>query len=174
MNQSETAVRPNPAMIPKTASAVAAPSPDTKPASLPSKIVRRTHITPTGPTGTAITIPTTMPFKKNAKSNSTGSPQLPGQSPGRAEGAQPETRPLQQPRDGAMLFAKLRRSSMTDAEDAFQFEFTSIDGDNLPLEAWRGRPVLVVNTASYCGYTPQYSDLEALWQRYRGRGLVVL
>ena len=63
---------------------------------------------------------------------------------------------------------------MTDTEDAFQFEFTSIDGDSLPLEAWRGRPVLVVNTASYCGYTPQYSDLEALWQRYRGRGLVVL
>jgi glutathione peroxidase len=63
---------------------------------------------------------------------------------------------------------------MTDTEDAFQFEFTSIDGDSLPFEAWRGRPVLVVNTASYCGYTPQYSDLEALWQRYRARGLVVL
>ena len=63
---------------------------------------------------------------------------------------------------------------MTDTEDAYRFEFTSIDGDSLPFEAWRGRPVLVVNTASYCGYTPQYSDLEALWQRYRGRGLVVL
>ncbi|HYP35142.1 MAG TPA: glutathione peroxidase, partial [Stellaceae bacterium] len=53
---------------------------------------------------------------------------------------------------------------MTDTEDAFLFEFTSIDGDSLPLEAWRGRPVLVVNTASFCGYTPQYSDLQALWQ----------
>ena len=63
---------------------------------------------------------------------------------------------------------------MTATEDAYRFEFTSIDGDKLPFEAWRGRPVLVVNTASYCGYTPQYSDLEALWQRYRGRGLVVL
>jgi glutathione peroxidase len=74
-----------------------------------------------------------------------------------------------------MLFAKLRRGvAMTDTEDPYQFEFTSIDGDTLPFEAWRGRPVLVVNTASYCGYTPQYSDLEALWQRYRGRGLVVL
>jgi glutathione peroxidase len=63
---------------------------------------------------------------------------------------------------------------MSAAEDAYRFEFTSIDGDKLPLEAWRGRPVLVVNTASYCGYTPQYSDLEALWRGYRDRGLVVL
>jgi glutathione peroxidase len=58
--------------------------------------------------------------------------------------------------------------------DAYQFEFRSLTGGELPLAAWRGRPVLVVNTASYCGYTPQYRDLEALWQRYRERGLVVL
>ena len=58
--------------------------------------------------------------------------------------------------------------------DAYQFEFVSIDGDKLPLAAWRGRPVLVVNTASFCGYTPQYRDLEALWRLYQPRGLVVL
>ena len=63
---------------------------------------------------------------------------------------------------------------MTATEDAYRFEFTSIDGDRLAMEDWRGRPVLVVNTASYCGYTPQYSDLQALWRRYRDRGLVVL
>jgi glutathione peroxidase len=63
---------------------------------------------------------------------------------------------------------------MTTVEDPYRFEFVSIDGERLPLDAWRGRPVLIVNTASYCGYTPQYRDLEALWQRYRGRGLVVL
>ena len=62
----------------------------------------------------------------------------------------------------------------TDSGDAFQFEFTAISGGELPLAAWRGRPVLVVNTASACGYTPQYRDLEALWRRYRDRGLVVL
>jgi glutathione peroxidase len=65
-------------------------------------------------------------------------------------------------------------AAMTDTDDAYQFEFVSIDGAPLPLDAWRGRPVLIVNTASFCGYTPQYSDLEALWQRYRDRGLVVL
>ena len=63
---------------------------------------------------------------------------------------------------------------MTETDDAYQFDFASIDGDPLPLSGWRGRPVLVVNTASFCGYTPQYRDLEALWQRFRARGLVVL
>jgi glutathione peroxidase len=63
---------------------------------------------------------------------------------------------------------------MSASENAFEFEFVSIDGEKLPLDAWRGRPVLVVNTASYCGYTPQYRELEDLWQRYHGRGLVVL
>lgn len=52
--------------------------------------------------------------------------------------------------------------------------FTAIDGEALPLAAWRGRPVLVVNTASRCGYTPQYRDLQALHDRYAPRGLVVL
>ncbi len=41
--------------------------------------------------------------------------------------------------------------------DAYQFEFVSLEGEKLPLAGWRGRPVLVVNTASYCGYTPQYA-----------------
>jgi glutathione peroxidase len=63
---------------------------------------------------------------------------------------------------------------MSDADNAHSFAFTSIDGEELPLGGWRGRLVLVVNTASYCGYTPQYRDLEALWQRYRDRGLIVL
>src|SRR5207244_386448 len=52
--------------------------------------------------------------------------------------------------------------------DPYQFEFAALgDGGALPLAAWRGKPVLVVNVASYCGYTPQYRDLEALWRRYR-------
>jgi glutathione peroxidase len=71
-----------------------------------------------------------------------------------------------EPGEGAM--------SDSDTGDAYQFEFVSIDGEKLPLAEWRGRPVLVVNTASFCGYTPQYRDLEALWRRYQPRGLVVL
>jgi glutathione peroxidase len=57
---------------------------------------------------------------------------------------------------------------------AHAFSFTSIDGEPLALADWRGRPVLVVNTASFCGFTPQYEALEALWRKYKGRGLVVL
>jgi len=65
---------------------------------------------------------------------------------------------------------RARRTTMT----AHDFEFTSIDGDRLPVSAWKGRPVLVINTASFCGYTPQYAGMEALWRQYKDRGLVML
>ncbi len=58
--------------------------------------------------------------------------------------------------------------------NAHDFEFAAIDGTRLPLTDFAGKAVLVVNTASECGFTPQYKDLEALWRRYRDRGLVVL
>jgi glutathione peroxidase len=58
--------------------------------------------------------------------------------------------------------------------NAYDFTFRKIDGGALPLADWRGKPVLVVNTASECGYTPQYEGLEKLWQRYRERGFVLL
>ena len=54
------------------------------------------------------------------------------------------------------------------------FVFESIDGGQLAMDDWKGRPVLVVNTASLCGFTPQYEGVQALWERYRDRGLVVL
>lgn len=57
---------------------------------------------------------------------------------------------------------------------AHGFSFPAIEGGELPLAAYKGRPVLVVNTASQCGFTPQYTDLQALYARYRDQGLVVL
>lgn len=57
---------------------------------------------------------------------------------------------------------------------AHDFQFTSIDGGALPLSRFRDSAVLLVNTASECGYTPQYAGLQQLWERYRSRGLVVL
>ena len=52
--------------------------------------------------------------------------------------------------------------------------FASIDGGTLSLAEWAGKPVLVVNTASMCGYTPQYEGLQTLYDTYRDQGLVVL
>ena len=57
---------------------------------------------------------------------------------------------------------------------AFDFEFNSLRGQPLPLNAFKGHPLLIVNTASKCGFTPQYKGLEAVWQKYKDEGLVVL
>lgn len=57
---------------------------------------------------------------------------------------------------------------------AFDFEFTAIDGTPLRLKDFAGKPLLVVNTASFCGYTPQYEGLEALWREYKDKGLVLI
>ena len=68
--------------------------------------------------------------------------------------------------------------STTNAEEthktAYDFSFTAIDGKLLPLENFKGKVILVVNTASRCGFTPQYSDLQNVWEKYRDKGFVVL
>ena len=57
---------------------------------------------------------------------------------------------------------------------AYDFEFKSIEGGDLPLTTFKDKVVLVVNTASKCGLTPQYEGLEKLYSDYKDKGLVVL
>ena len=76
----------------------------------------------------------------------------------------------------ALLMLAAAPSAVAEQSDkgAHAFSFTSIDGEALPLSDFRGKTLLLVNTASRCGFTHQYADLQALWQRYRDDGLVVL
>ena len=60
------------------------------------------------------------------------------------------------------------------AATAHDFSFISIDGGDLPLANYKGKVVLLVNTASMCGFTSQYEGLQSLWSDYKDRGLVVL
>ena len=57
---------------------------------------------------------------------------------------------------------------------AYDFSAKTLEGTDLSLDAYRGKAMLVVNTASKCGFTPQYTGLEKLWRKYQDKGLVVL
>ena len=78
----------------------------------------------------------------------------------------------------AALFAGLLAWKTPESEaapsSAHEITFTSIDGDPLPLSDFAGQAVLVVNTASLCGFTYQYDGLQDVYDRYRDRGFVVL
>ena len=55
-----------------------------------------------------------------------------------------------------------------------EYVFTSLRGARLPLSNYRGQAILIVNTASRCGYTPQYKKLQFIWENYRQSGLVIV
>jgi glutathione peroxidase len=77
------------------------------------------------------------------------------------------------PRRALLLGAPLLMAAAPET-DAFTFRFAALEGGEHDLAAWRGRVLLVVNTASFCGFTPQYAALQRLHDRYAARGLVVL
>lgn len=65
-------------------------------------------------------------------------------------------------------------TDMSTTKSIYDFKFEAIDGSSMPLDRFRGKVLLIVNTASFCGYTKQYQGLQALFERYEGKGLVVI
>jgi glutathione peroxidase len=57
---------------------------------------------------------------------------------------------------------------------AYAFSFPALAGDDIRLAEYAGHPVMVVNTASLCGYTPQYAGLQELWTEFHDRGLAII
>ena len=56
----------------------------------------------------------------------------------------------------------------------FDFKIESINGEIIDFKDYKNKVILIVNTASYCGFTKQYSELQELWDKYKSRGLIVL
>jgi glutathione peroxidase len=65
-------------------------------------------------------------------------------------------------------------ASTADAKTIYDFDAISIQGQPAQLSTQRGKVMLIVNTASACGFTPQFAGLESLWEKYRDKGLVVM
>jgi glutathione peroxidase len=72
---------------------------------------------------------------------------------------------------GALL---IMAGSLLAASGLYSFALNSIDGQPAPLAGYKGKVVLLVNVASKCGYTPQYSALEATYEKYKSQGFVIL
>jgi glutathione peroxidase len=70
--------------------------------------------------------------------------------------------------------AALAQSGAMSRVTAYAFSFPGLTGGDIRLADHAGKPILVVNTASQCGYTPQYAGLQQLWNRFRGRGLTII
>ena len=57
---------------------------------------------------------------------------------------------------------------------AYDFSFTNIDGTNLNLSKYKGKIIIVVNVASQCGFTNQYTDMQKVWEKYKDKDLIML
>ena len=73
-----------------------------------------------------------------------------------------------------MIFFTNNKVSANYEKIFFDFKINSITGEIINLKDYQNKLVLVVNTASYCGFTKQYDDLQSLWEKYRSDGLIVL
>ena len=76
---------------------------------------------------------------------------------------------------GILLLMILFKSAVAEKYDKlfYDFQIESVSGETIDLKKFKNNVVLLVNTASYCGFTKQYLDLQKLWEKYRSEGLIV-
>ena len=74
----------------------------------------------------------------------------------------------------AGLIPRLAPAASMSRTTVYAFTFPALGGGDILLSSYAGRPILVVNTASLCGFTPQYAGLQAIWTQFRDRGLTVI
>ena len=72
------------------------------------------------------------------------------------------------------MFSFFNNVSAENSGFAYDYEFTGIDGNQIKLSDYKNKVIIVVNVASRCGYTPQYEDLQSLYNKYKNDGLVVI
>ena len=73
------------------------------------------------------------------------------------------------------MFLFFKNSAMSNYEKVFyDFQIESINGKIINFKEYENKVILLVNTASYCGFTKQYDDLQKLWDQYKSKGLIVL
>jgi glutathione peroxidase len=73
-----------------------------------------------------------------------------------------------------VLLVSIMSNSASASSTIYSFTLPSIEGKPMPLADFKGKVILMVNVASQCGYTPQYTALEALYEKYKNRGLVIV
>ena len=74
-----------------------------------------------------------------------------------------------------IMFLFFKNSAMSNYKKVFyDFKIESINGEIINFKEYENKVVLLVNTASYCGFTKQYDDLQKLWDQYKSKGLIVL
>ena len=71
-------------------------------------------------------------------------------------------------------FAALISTVAANAQSVYDFKVKDMDGNEVSLSDYKGKVLLIVNTATECGFTPQYEDLQAIYDKFKDRGLVIL
>jgi len=79
-----------------------------------------------------------------------------------------------QPKQNLPLETTLQKQKVMTAETIYQFKVTDLEGNEFDFSKLKGKKIMVVNTASKCGLTPQYKDLEAIYKKYQDKNFVIV